>query len=117
MHSSASITSMRSASWMQSTGQTLWQEMSLMSMQASPMMYVIVSSGSYGRESGSGPSEPEDELELVGQDRHAVFSRSDGAHREAFDRTPGERRERLVEACGGVDELAAGGKLAVEREG
>ena len=34
----APITRMRSASWMQSTGQTLWHEMSFTSMQASPMM-------------------------------------------------------------------------------
>src|SRR3954463_16309290 len=41
MHSSGSITRMRSASWMQSTGQTSTHERSLMSMQGSPMMYVI----------------------------------------------------------------------------
>src|SRR5882757_5235831 len=40
MHSSGSITRMRSASWMQSTGQTSTQERSLMSMQGSEMMYV-----------------------------------------------------------------------------
>jgi hypothetical protein len=34
---------------MQSTGQTLWHEMSFTSMQASPMMYVIAGSGSYRR--------------------------------------------------------------------
>ena len=40
MHSSGSITRMRPASWMQSTGQTSTQERSLMSMQGSAMMYV-----------------------------------------------------------------------------
>src|SRR5215475_437026 len=41
MHSSGSITSMRSAMWMQSTGQTSMQDWSLMSMQGSPITYVI----------------------------------------------------------------------------
>ena len=41
MHSSGSMTRMRSASWMQSTGQTSTQDLSLMSMQGSAMMYVI----------------------------------------------------------------------------
>src|SRR5918912_886591 len=40
MHSSGSMTRMRSASWMQSTGQTSTQERSLMSMHGSAMMYV-----------------------------------------------------------------------------
>src|SRR5512132_2550069 len=40
MHSSGSITSMRPASWMQSTGQTSTQDLSRMSMQGSAMMYV-----------------------------------------------------------------------------
>src|SRR5512146_1572866 len=40
MHSSGSITRMRPASWMQSTGQTSTQERSLMSIQGSAMMYV-----------------------------------------------------------------------------
>src|SRR5947208_1249405 len=40
MHSSGSMTRMRSAWWMQSTGQTSTQERSLMSMQGSAMMYV-----------------------------------------------------------------------------
>src|SRR5579884_383286 len=43
MHSSGSMTRIRSASWMQSTGQTSTQERSLMSMQGSAMMYVTVS--------------------------------------------------------------------------
>src|SRR5918996_6055705 len=42
MHSSGSITRIRAASWMQSTGQTSTQERSLMSMQGSAMMYVTV---------------------------------------------------------------------------
>ena len=41
MHSSGSITRIRPASWMQSTGQTSTQDLSLMSMQGSAMMYVI----------------------------------------------------------------------------
>src|SRR5919106_6388642 len=40
MHSSGSITRIRSASWMQSTGQTSTHERSLMSMHGSAMMYV-----------------------------------------------------------------------------
>src|SRR6266436_2686906 len=40
MHSSGSITRIRPASWMQSTGQTSTQDLSLMSMQGSAMMYV-----------------------------------------------------------------------------
>src|SRR6476646_3051232 len=40
MHSSGSMTRMRAASWMQSTGQTSTQERSLMSIQGSAMMYV-----------------------------------------------------------------------------
>src|SRR5881227_2995886 len=40
MHSSGSITRMRLASWMQSTGQTSTHDLSLMSMQGSAMMYV-----------------------------------------------------------------------------
>src|SRR6476661_1787658 len=40
MHSSGSMTRIRPASWMQSTGQTSTQERSLMSIQGSAMMYV-----------------------------------------------------------------------------
>src|SRR5919205_1496831 len=40
MHSSGSMTRMRFASWMQSTGQTSTHDLSLMSMQGSAMMYV-----------------------------------------------------------------------------
>src|SRR5438552_1963376 len=40
MHSSGSITRMRSAWWMQSTGQTSTHDRSLMSMHGSAMMYV-----------------------------------------------------------------------------
>src|SRR5256885_7501093 len=40
MHSSGSITRMRFASWMQSTGHTSTHDLSLMSMQGSAMMYV-----------------------------------------------------------------------------
>src|SRR3954465_1641555 len=40
MHSSGSITRMRFASWMQSTGHTSTHDLSLMSMQGSEMMYV-----------------------------------------------------------------------------
>src|SRR3954447_5433303 len=41
MHSSGSITRMRPASWMQSTGHTSTQERSLMSMQGSAITYVM----------------------------------------------------------------------------
>src|ERR687898_2934612 len=40
MHSSGSMTRIRSNSWMQSTGQTSMHDLSLMSMQGSAMMYV-----------------------------------------------------------------------------
>src|SRR5204862_4568157 len=40
MHSSGSMTRIRFASWMQSTGQTSTHDLSLMSMQGSAMMYV-----------------------------------------------------------------------------
>src|ERR671928_2190220 len=52
MHSSGSITRMRSNSWMQSTGQTSTQDRSLMSMQGSAMMYVTARQSS--RTAGSG---------------------------------------------------------------
>src|SRR5437773_8069149 len=52
MHSSGSITRMRSNSWMQSTGQTSTHERSLMSMQGSAMMYVTA--GQSTESSGSG---------------------------------------------------------------
>ena len=44
MHSSGSMISIRSNSWMQSTGQTSTHERSLMSMQGSAMMYVTAAS-------------------------------------------------------------------------
>src|SRR5438874_6801014 len=50
MHSSGSMTRIRSASWMQSTGQTSTQERSLMSMQGSAMMYVTRPTVDPGRE-------------------------------------------------------------------
>src|SRR5437588_2565257 len=52
MESSGSMTRIRSASWMQSTGQTSTQDLSLMSMQGSEMMYVTaptLPTGSAGR--------------------------------------------------------------------
>src|SRR5690242_14915810 len=52
MHSSGSITRIRPASWMQSTGHTSTQERSLMSIQGSAMMYVTAAtlpSGLLGR--------------------------------------------------------------------
>src|SRR5437870_8735253 len=52
MHSSGSITRIRSASWMQSTGQTSTHDLSLMSMQGSAMMYVTRSTLAKG--SGGG---------------------------------------------------------------
>src|SRR5262249_51856497 len=52
MHSSGSITRMRSNSWMQSTGQTSTQDRSLMSMQGSAMMYVTGAQSTDGRGSG-----------------------------------------------------------------
>src|SRR5438128_4336565 len=43
MHSSGSITRIRAASWMQSTGQTSMHDLSLISMQGSAMTYVTPS--------------------------------------------------------------------------
>src|SRR3954465_1419034 len=43
MHSSGSMTRILPASWMQSTGQTSTQDLSLMSMHGSEMMYVTAS--------------------------------------------------------------------------
>src|SRR3954467_13312701 len=48
MHSSGSMTRMRPASWMQSTGQTSTHERSLMSMHGSAMMYVTAAYSSEG---------------------------------------------------------------------
>src|SRR5438128_6657434 len=50
MHSSGSITRIRSNSWMQSTGQTSTHERSLMSMQGSAMMYVKAGSVYRGKQ-------------------------------------------------------------------
>src|SRR5881275_1572817 len=63
MHSSGSMTRIRSASWMQSTGQTSTQERSLMSMQGSAMMYVTrptvdsaCEQGAANRQASGGPA-------------------------------------------------------------
>src|SRR5438105_14785205 len=85
MHSSRAITRMRSASWMQSTGQTSTQDLSLMSMQGSAMMYVT----------------------------RATLAKPSGGRRQLVDELPGaldERRLRdhLVEA-GGVRGAQTGG--------
>src|SRR3954447_19575171 len=52
MHSSGSMTRIRLASWMQSTGQTSTHDLSLMSMHGSAMMYVTAAYSS-GVSSGS----------------------------------------------------------------
>ena len=66
---------------------------------------------------GTGSAEPEHDLELVGRDRHAVFSRSDGAHRDLLDRPALERLERARSARGAdCGQLAAGRQPAVERQ-
>src|SRR4051812_46329900 len=54
MHSSGSITSIRPNSWMQSTGQTSTQDLSLMSIQGSAMMYVISRNPSGAARRGQG---------------------------------------------------------------
>ena len=53
MHSSGSMTRMRSASWMQSTGHTSTHERSLMSMHGSAMMYVTRAYSSEGLSSST----------------------------------------------------------------
>src|SRR5262245_46007817 len=85
MHSSGSMTRIRSASWMQSTGQTSTHDLSLMSMHGSAMMYVTAPT---------------------------LASRSAG-RRQFFDELPGALdegglRDHLVEA-GGVRGPQAGG--------
>src|SRR3954451_5359574 len=99
MHSSGSITRMRSASWMQSTGQTSTQDLSLMSMQGSAMMYVT----------------------------RATLAKPLPLRRQLFDELPGPLHERrldhdLVEAGGvrgaqtgrvGVVRVAENGDLEV----
>src|SRR5919204_4869954 len=84
MHSSGSMISMRANSWMQSTGQTSTQDLSLMSMQGSAMMYVTRASlacalvGSAGSRAallaGSGElcDEPRSALDERGFDDHLV---------------------------------------------
>src|SRR5262245_37253123 len=52
MHSSGSMTSSRFVSWMQSTGQTAMQDLSLMSMQPEVMTYVMGLLGSSRAELG-----------------------------------------------------------------
>src|SRR2546421_1526797 len=73
MHSSGSMTSMRSASWMQSTGQTSTHDLSLMSMQGSEMMYVtaptIATASRRGRQFLDELARPFDERRL---DDHLV---------------------------------------------
>src|SRR5205085_492956 len=62
MHSSGSMTRMRSAWWMQSTGQTSTHERSLMSMQGSAMMYVTGRSAAYSTQALDLGSQLLDEL-------------------------------------------------------
>src|SRR5438874_11026274 len=50
MHSSGSMTRIRAASWMQSTGQTSMHDLSLMSIHGSAMTYVTSGALFYGRE-------------------------------------------------------------------
>src|SRR5215469_4559622 len=74
MHSSGSMTRMRPASWMQSTGQTSTQERSLMSIQGSEMMYVTaptLPSGLLGRRDQALDHVP-GALEQRGLDDHLV---------------------------------------------
>src|SRR5262249_16429854 len=87
MHSSGSMTRIRSAVWMQSTGQTSTQERSLMSIQGSAMMYVTALTVD---------SCPERALR-----EPSVFRRSCELRHEILEPL-GERRfrEYLVEACG-----------------
>src|SRR6185437_14953051 len=85
MHSSGSMTRIRSASWMQSTGQTSTHDLSLMSMQGSAMMYVT----------------------------RSTLAKRSGGRRQLLDQLPAaldERRLRhhLVEA-GGVAGTQSGG--------
>src|SRR5215208_3812323 len=85
MHSSGSMTRIRAASWMQSTGQTSTQERSLMSMQGSAMMYVTAAS-LYRRD------------QLLDHGRHLLCQRRLGEHpvEAGLVRAPEPGRVRVV---------------------
>src|SRR4051812_3608317 len=80
MHSSGSITSIRSASWMQSTGQTSMQDLSLMSMQGSEITYVMRLDPDHG-EAGAVVAQADLQVETVRRDRDAELARPDRMHR------------------------------------
>src|SRR5207302_3288684 len=100
MHSSGSMTRIRSGSWMQSTGQTSTQERSLMSMQGSAMMYVtaLLYRGqqlSDQRRCALDESRPGDDLVESGGVRGLQSTRV-GVVREADDGDVGIRVRDLV---------------------
>src|SRR5437870_6815822 len=109
MHSSGSITSMRSISWMQSTGQTLWHEMSFTSTHASPMMYVTVrtllrSDGSHAR---ARLAEPQRDLEILRRDGDTVLTGPDRADGDLLDRPALQGAQRLVQLTRRLGDLLA----------
>src|SRR3954453_8233106 len=106
MPSSGSITSMRLASWMQSTGQTSMQDLSLMSMQGSEITYVMRLDPDHG-EAGAGVAQAGLPVETVRRDRDAELARPDRMHRELLERPPCERRERVVQLARRVREVAS----------
>src|SRR6266511_4159258 len=115
MHSSGSMTSMRAPSWMQSTGQTSMQDLSLMSMHGSLITYVMPSRSDHG-ETGAAVAEAHLEVEPVGRDREAELARADRMDGELLERPPGERRERVVELARRVREVAPSWEPAEEPE-
>src|SRR5215469_18667582 len=101
MHSSGSMTRIRSNSWMQSTGHTSTQERSLMSMHGSAMMYVT---------RPTVDSRPE----RVRRQPSGFRSAGELVHDLADPLREGRFREHLVEA-GGVRGAEPGG-VGVIRE-
>src|ERR671932_316077 len=99
MHSSGSITRMRSNSWMQSTGQTSTHERSLMSMQGSAMMYVTARQSS--RTAGSGSQLVDERLRALAEGRfgddlvEAGRVRATQTFRVGVVREPEERHVRV----------------------
>src|SRR3954462_14470532 len=91
MHSSGSMTSMRAPSWMQSTGQTSMQDLSLTSMHGSEMTYVMPLDAEH-RHAGAVVAEAHVEVETVGGDRDAELARADGVD--------GQLLERPARQCG-----------------
>ena len=71
-------------------------------------------SRSDGREAGSGSSEPEYELVIVGRNCYPILAGSHRADRNAVDLPAFEGAERLVQLAGGLGQLASERQAAEE---